>query len=104
MGVSLSMYAGAGAQFFDNNGNPLAGGLIYTYAAGTTTPAATYTSSDAKTGVCCNSFSIWHFAKFGRAVFVCKLSLRHRGKNKFFCVTRWNNIRNIRAADKCWQF
>jgi hypothetical protein len=45
MSVSLSPYAGAGAQFFDNNGNPLAGGLIYTYAAGTTTPAATYTSS-----------------------------------------------------------
>ena len=44
MSVSLSPYAGAGAQFFDNNGNPLAGGLIYTYAAGTTTPAATYTS------------------------------------------------------------
>lgn len=44
MSVSLSPYAGAGAQFFDNNGNPLAGGLIYTYAAGTTTPAATYTT------------------------------------------------------------
>lgn len=43
MGVSLSMYAGAGAQFFDNNGNPLAGGKIFTYAAGTTTPLATYT-------------------------------------------------------------
>lgn len=28
---------------FDNNGNPLAGGLVYTYSAGTTTPAATYT-------------------------------------------------------------
>ena len=45
MAVVLSQYAGAGAQFFDNNGNPLNGGLIYTYAAGTTTPAATYTSS-----------------------------------------------------------
>jgi hypothetical protein len=29
-------------QFFDNNGDPLAGGLLYTYAAGTTTPLATY--------------------------------------------------------------
>jgi hypothetical protein len=43
MSVSLSPYAGAGAQFFDNNGNPLAGGKIFTYAAGTTTPIATYT-------------------------------------------------------------
>lgn len=30
-------------QFFDNAGNPLAGGKVYTYAAGTTTPQATYT-------------------------------------------------------------
>jgi hypothetical protein len=44
MAVTLSLFAGAGAQFFDNNGVPLAGGLIYTYAAGTTTPAVTYTS------------------------------------------------------------
>jgi len=45
MAVNLSMLAGAGAQFFDNNGIPLAGGLVYTYAAGTTTPQATYTTS-----------------------------------------------------------
>jgi len=31
------------SQFFDDNGDPLAGGLIYTYTAGTTTPKATYT-------------------------------------------------------------
>jgi hypothetical protein len=30
-------------QFFDSNGLPLAGGFVYTYAAGTTTPLATYT-------------------------------------------------------------
>lgn len=28
---------------FDNNGDPLSGGKLYTYAAGTTTPLATYT-------------------------------------------------------------
>lgn len=32
-------------QWFDNNGNPLSGGLISTFAAGTTTPQATYTDS-----------------------------------------------------------
>jgi nitrous oxidase accessory protein NosD len=32
-------------QFLDNNGNPVAGGKVYTYLAGTTTPLATYTSS-----------------------------------------------------------
>ena len=49
MAISLSLYAGAGWQFFDNDGVPLAGGLIYTYDAGTTTPAATYTDSSAVT-------------------------------------------------------
>jgi hypothetical protein len=45
MAVNLSMLAGAGAQFFDNSGVILSGGLVYTYAAGTTTPQATYTTS-----------------------------------------------------------
>ena len=36
-------------QFFDANGNPLSGGKLYTYAAGTTTPLATYTDSSGTT-------------------------------------------------------
>lgn len=47
--VSLSIFGGVGAQFFDNNGNPLTGGKIFTYEAGTTTPLATYTSSSGNT-------------------------------------------------------
>ena len=45
MAVNLSAFGGVGWQFFDNNGVILTGGLIYTYAAGGTTPAATYTTS-----------------------------------------------------------
>lgn len=52
MSVSLSPLGGAGWQFFTDNGVPLVGGLLYTYLAGTTTPAVTYTSS---TGVTPNA-------------------------------------------------
>jgi len=45
MAVNLSPIGGVAGQFFDNNGNPLTGGKIFTYAAGTTTPQATYTSA-----------------------------------------------------------
>jgi hypothetical protein len=45
MAVNLSPLAGAAAQFLDNSGNVLTGGKLYTYLAGTTTPAATYTSN-----------------------------------------------------------
>lgn len=33
------------AQFFDANGDPLVGGKVFTYQAGTTTPLATYTTA-----------------------------------------------------------
>ena len=49
MAVNLSPVAGAAAQFFDNSGQVLTGGKLYTYLAGTTTPAATYTSSSGVT-------------------------------------------------------
>lgn len=49
MSVSLSLFAGSGAQFFADNGAMLTGGLLYTYAAGTTTPLATYTTSAGST-------------------------------------------------------
>jgi len=42
MAVNLSPI-GNGQQFFDNNGIPLNGGLLYTYQAGSTTPLTTYT-------------------------------------------------------------
>jgi hypothetical protein len=42
--VLLSPY-GIGQQFFDDNGLPLAGGLIYTYQAGSSTPLVTYTTN-----------------------------------------------------------
>jgi hypothetical protein len=44
MAVNLSPI-GNGFQFFTTTGIPLAGGYIYTYQAGSTTPLATYTDS-----------------------------------------------------------
>lgn len=49
MAVNISPIGGVAAQFFDNSGNPLTGGKIYTYTAGTTTPQATYTSAGGAT-------------------------------------------------------
>lgn len=49
MAINLSAFAGAGSQFFDSNGDPLTGGLLYSYDAGTTTPVTTYTTRDGTT-------------------------------------------------------
>ena len=45
MAVNLSPVGGVAAQFFNNSGQVLSGGKLYTYAAGTTTPAFTYTTN-----------------------------------------------------------
>lgn len=43
---SFAPFGGLGnAQFFDNNGKPLTAGMLYSFAAGTSTQQATYTDS-----------------------------------------------------------
>ena len=49
MAVNLSPVGGVAAQFFTSTGAVLTGGKLYTYAAGTTTPATTYTTSNGST-------------------------------------------------------
>jgi hypothetical protein len=51
MAVNLSPI-GNGFQFFTTTGIPLAGGLLYTYVAGSSTPLSTYTSN---TGLIANT-------------------------------------------------
>ena len=43
--VYISPVGGVAAQFFTNTGAVLTGGKLYTYAAGTTTPQTSYTTS-----------------------------------------------------------
>jgi hypothetical protein len=45
MAVFLSPVGGVAAQFFTNTGSVLTGGKLYTYAAGTTSPLPSYTTS-----------------------------------------------------------
>lgn len=42
----MAKFAPSFQQFFDDNGDPLSGGLLYTYEAGTSTPKATYKTED----------------------------------------------------------
>jgi len=44
MAVNISSAGGVAAQFLTNTGAVLTGGKLFTYAAGTTTPVATYTT------------------------------------------------------------
>lgn len=46
-----SMFIPPDPQFFDNNGLPLAGGVLYFYQAGTTTPLAVYADSAGTTSL-----------------------------------------------------
>lgn len=43
--VTVAPFVTPAQQFFDNNGNPLAGGKVCTFAAGTTTPLASYSDN-----------------------------------------------------------
>lgn len=43
--MTLSLLPNPRQQFFGSDGKPLAGGKVYTYAAGTSTPKATYTDA-----------------------------------------------------------
>ncbi len=46
---AVQLSANARQRFFDNNGNPLAGGKLFTYVSGTSTKQATYTDSTGAT-------------------------------------------------------
>lgn len=47
--MGKALWYGGGVQFFDDAGDPLAGGFIYTYEPGTTTPKVAYQDSDLST-------------------------------------------------------
>lgn len=101
MSVFLSPVGGAGAQFFDNNGTPLSGGKLYTYAAGTTTPQTTYTTSS---GATAHANPIVLDAA-GRVPGSSEIWLQH-GPYKFVLKTSadvalgtWDNVWGLGAAE-----
>lgn len=61
-------------RFDDSNGNPLSGGKVYTYQAGTTTPQATYTDS---TGVTPNANPVILDSR-GEANIWCDVNLSYK--------------------------
>lgn len=75
-------------QFFDANGNPLVGGKLYTYAAGTTTPQATYTDY---TGGTANTNPVI-FNSRGEAAVWC-------GNNRYYMVLKDADDNLIWTAD-----
>jgi len=75
-------------QFFDANGNPLVGGKLYTYAAGTTTPQATYTDY---TGSTANTNPVI-FNSRGEAAVWC-------GNSRYYMVLKDANDTLIWTAD-----
>jgi hypothetical protein len=101
MSVFLSPVGGVAAQFFDNNGNVLSGGKLYTYAAGTTTPATTYTTSAGNVahtnpivldaaGRVSGSSEIW--LNFSPYKFILKTSTD-------LILGTWDNVSGIGAAE-----
>ena len=100
MSVNLSPVAGVAAQFFDNSGQVLTGGKLYTYAAGTTTPATTYTTSS---GLTANSNPIVLNAA-GRVPDSGEIWLSSTAQYKFILkdqndvqIASWDNIAGINS-------
>jgi parallel beta-helix repeat protein len=100
MAVFLSPVGGVAAQFFTNTGAVLTGGKLYTYAAGTTTPAATYTSA---AGVTFNTNPIVLDAA-GRVPSSGEIWLTDSAQYKFVLkdsndvlIATWDNITGINS-------
>lgn len=75
-------------QFFDANGNPLVGGKLFTYAAGTTTPQATFTDYN---GATANTNPVI-FNSRGEAAVWC-------GANRYYMVLKDSDDVEIWTAD-----
>jgi len=75
-------------QFFDANGNPLVGGKLFTYAAGTTTPQSTFTDYN---GATANTNPVILNSR-GEAAVWC-------GANRYFMVLKDSDNVEIWTAD-----
>jgi hypothetical protein len=106
MAVYLAPAADARPQFFDSQGNVLAGGFLYWYQAGTTSLQNTYTSSDGLTANA-NPITLDSAGRHSTGIFLTgglsyKLVVKDSAGNTIFSQDNIGGINDLTASFDQW--